>query len=237
MNMPEGQGRITAFWNTVAPVYETPDNVAPVGTADYAKWVEALRSVLPASPARVLDVGTGTGFIARIAAELGHQVTAIDLSEGMLDASPARDCGLAITFAVGDAVDPPFPAGSFDVVISRSLLWTLRQPELAFRNWHKLLSPGGRMVAIYGLSAAAGPEPPPDADPEDSGHEPTLFERHYTPQTRQELTAMYLTGHQSLVTAADAAGFRDVEVIPLEMVQGWETSPGSDLPYALSATC
>jgi len=46
----------------------------------------------------------------------------------MLDASPARDCGPAITFAVGDAVDPPFPAGSFDVVASRSLLWTLRQP-------------------------------------------------------------------------------------------------------------
>ena len=86
------------------------------------------------------------------------------------------------------------------------------------------------------LSAAAGPQPPTDADPEDSGHEPTFFERHYTKKTRQELTAMYLTGHQSLVTAADAAGFRNVEVIPLKMVQGWETSPGSDLPYSLSAT-
>lgn len=236
MDMPESQGRITAFWNSVAPNYETPDNVPPVGTAGYANWVEALRSVLPASPARVLDVGTGTGFVARIAAELGHQVTAIDLSEGMLDASSARDCGLAITFAVGDAVDPPFPAGSFDVVVSRSVLWTLRQPELAFRNWYRLLTPGGRMVAIYGLSAAAGPVPPPDAGAKDSGQEPTLFARHYTPQTRQELTAMYLAGHQSLVTAGDAAGFRDVEVIPLEMVRGWETSPGSDLPYALTGT-
>ena len=234
--MPEGQRRITAFWNTVAPNYESPGNVARVGTADYAKWVEALRSVLPTSPARVLDVGTGTGFVARIAAELGHRVTAIDLSEGMLDASSARDCGLAITFAVGDAVDPPFPAESFDVVVSRSVLWTLRQPELAFRNWYKLLSPGGRMVVIYGLSAAARSEPPPDAGGKDSGQEPTLFERHYTPETREELTAMYLTGHEPLVTAADAAGFRDVAVIPLEMVWGWETSPGSDLPYALSAT-
>jgi SAM-dependent methyltransferase len=236
VDMPEGQRRITAFWNTVAPVYESPDNVAPVGTADYAKWVEALRFVLPTSQARVLDVGTGTGFVARIAAELGHQVTAIDLSEGMLDASPARDCGLAITFAVGDAVDPPFPAGSFDVVVSRSVLWTLRQPQLAFRNWHKLLTPGGRMVAIYGLPAAAGSQPPPGADAKDSGHEPTLFERHYTPETQQELTAMYLAGHEPLVAAAGAAGFHHVEVIPLEMVRGWETSPGSDLPHALSAT-
>lgn len=236
MDMPESQRRITAFWNTVAPNYETPDNVAPVGTTDYANWVAALRSVLPAPPRRVLDVGTGTGFVARIAAELGHQVTAIDLAEAMLDASPARDCALAITFAVGDAVDPPFPAGSFDVVVSRSVLWTLRQPELAFRNWYRLLTSGGRMIAIYGLSVAAGPEPPPDGDAKESGHEPTLFERHYAADVREELTAMHLADHQSLVTAADAAGFRDVEVIPLEIVRGWETSPGSDLPYALSGT-
>jgi hypothetical protein len=63
-----------------------------------------------------------------------------------------------------------------------------------------------------------------------------LFERHYSPETREELTAMYLTDHRSLVTAADAAGFREVEVIPLEMVRGWETSPGSSLPYALTGT-
>ena len=49
--------------------------VAPAGTGDYANWVEAIRSMLPASPARVLDVGTGTGFVARIAADRGHQVT------------------------------------------------------------------------------------------------------------------------------------------------------------------
>ena len=152
MNVPDGQDRITAFWDAVAPGYETPDNVAAPGTAEYANWVEALRSVLPASPARILEVGTGTGFAARIAAELGHQVTAIDLSEGMLEASSARHRGLAITFAVDDAVDPAFPAESFDVVLSRSLLWTLREPGKAFRNWYELLSPGGRVVAIYGLS-------------------------------------------------------------------------------------
>lgn len=235
VEMPESQSRITAFWNTVAPNYEIAENVAPVGTADYANWVAAVRSLLPSPPTRVLDLGTGTRFVARIAAELGHQVTAVDLSEGMLDASPARDCGLAITFAIGDAVDPPFPERTFDVIVSRSLLWTLRQPELAFRNWYKLLTPGGRMVAIYGLSAAACCEPPPDEDAKDSGQEPTFFERHYAPDVREQLTAMYLADHQPLVMAADAAGFRDVEIIPLEIVRRWETSPGSDLPYALSA--
>lgn len=64
---------------------DSPDNVAAPGSDDYDHWVDALRSMLAGSPARVLDVGTGTGFVARIAAELGHHVTAIDASQAMLD--------------------------------------------------------------------------------------------------------------------------------------------------------
>jgi len=227
VNESVAQGRITGFWDLVGPNYESPENVATPGTAAYTHWVETLRSVLPSPPARVLDVGTGTGFVARIAAELGHQVTAIDLSEAMLDASSVRDSALVIAFAVGDAVDPDYPAKSFDVVINRSLLWTLREPERAFANWYGLLIPGGRVVAIYGLTGS-----PPAA--QRAGHaEPTLFERHYTPETRAELTAMHLTHHDYLLHVAAAAGFGDLSAIPLEMVRGWETSPGSDLPYAL----
>jgi SAM-dependent methyltransferase len=132
-------------------------------------------------------VGTGTGFLAGIAARLGHDVTAIDLSTGMLDASTLRDTGLPITFAVGDAVNPAFPVGSFDAIISRSLIWTLREPVTAFRNWHRLLRPGGRVLAIYGLAPAA----PPDEGNAD--REPGVFERYYTREIQAGLPAMRLT--------------------------------------------
>jgi len=231
MNSFSVQGRITAFWDVVAPRYDSPGNVAAPGSPDYVHWVDALRSVLPASPARVLDVGTGTGFVARIAAELGHYVTAIDASPTMLDASPAREQGLAITFAVGDAVAPAFPAESFDVVINRSLLWTLRQPETAFGHWYELLRPGGRVVTVYGLSPRTPTGPASSA--EDRGDEPGFFERYYTPETRAALPAMHLSDHGYLLDVAATAGFVDVTVTPLEIVRGWETSPGSDLPYAL----
>lgn len=231
MNEKTVQGHITTFWDVVASTYDSPDNVALPATVEYANWVNALRSVLPAPSARVLDVGTGTGFVARIAAELGHRVTAIDISKAMLDASAARDPELQITFAVGNAVEPALSPGSFDVVISRSLLWTLREPDRAFRNWYELLSPDGRVVAIYGLSPATQSEQLPDAD--DPSAEAALFEVHYTSETRAALTAMHLSDHEPLLQAAASAGFRDVSTTALDIVRGWETSPGSDLPYAL----
>lgn len=211
------QGEITAFWNMVGPRYDSPDNVAAAGTDEYVHWLEALQDLLPAAPVEILDVGTGTGFVARLAAELGHRVTAIDLSAAMLQASTVRDGEPAITFAVGDAVDPPFPEHSFDAVVSRSLLWTLREPARAFRSWWRLLRAGGRVVAIYGLAPTGGPS---DAGP-------------YTPQTRAQLPALHLTDHRFLVQTATAAGFCDVITIPMQTLRGWETSPGSDLPHAL----
>jgi SAM-dependent methyltransferase len=84
------QARITTFWNVVAPGYDSPENVAVAGGVDYDRWSQAIAALLPISPARVLDVGTGTGFVAGILAELDHRVTAIDLAEDMLEIARAR---------------------------------------------------------------------------------------------------------------------------------------------------
>ncbi|GAB3749250.1 hypothetical protein GCM10028864_22690 [Microlunatus parietis] len=222
------QKLITSFWNQVAPGYDEPANVAAPGTAAYADWREAIGSVLPGSPAEVLDVGTGTGFVARIAAELGHRVTGIDLSEGMLArARAATGAEASVAYRVGDAVAPPFPATSFDAVISRSVLWTLRKPGQAFRNWFTLLRQAGQVAVIYGL---ADRPPPQSAAPEQRAG---LFQRTYTDETRAALTAMYLDDHGPLIELAEAAGFADVTVRPLTRLTGWENSPGSALPYAL----
>lgn len=230
MNDSVTQRQITAFWDTVASQYEAPErkNVAPPDSRDYADWVEAIRPLLPAPPSDILDVGTGTGFLAGIAARLGHRVTAIDLSTGMLDASALRESGLAITFRVGDAVNPDFPPNSFDAVINRSLIWTLREPVTAFRNWYRILRPGSRVVAIYGLAPAA---PASDADAE-SG--PGLFERYYNQQTQADLPAMRLADHALLLDIAASAGFRDATISTLDGLRGWETSPGSQVPSALA---
>lgn len=85
------------------------------------------------------------------------------------------------------------------------------------------------MIAIYGLSPRHRLK---DAGP---AAEPSLFERHYTPDTRSALPAIELSSHEPLLGIAATAGFEHAQAVALETLRGWETSPGSDLPYALVA--
>ena len=159
--MTDLQGKITGFWSAVADGYEAhPGNVPARGSREHQAWVHAIADLLPPAPADVLDAGTGTGFVAMIAAALGHRVTAIDLAEPMLAVARAEADrrGVAVTFAAGDAVAPAFAAASFDAIVSRHLIWTLRDIDVALSAWRRLLRPGGRVVAIDGFWFSAGPQ-------------------------------------------------------------------------------
>lgn len=56
----------------------------------------------------------------------------------------------------GDAEAPNLAAESFDVVISRHVLWTLPEPECAVQAWAALTPPSGAVIAIDGLWTAGG---------------------------------------------------------------------------------
>ncbi len=101
----------------------------------------------------MLDVGCGTCEIGLLFAEMGHQVTGLDLSEKMLAKAreKASRRGFDIAFKKGDAEAPPFGAGSFDIVVNRHLLWTLPHPDTAVRNWNNVLREGGKLIVIDGV--------------------------------------------------------------------------------------
>ena len=97
-------------------------------------------------------MGTGAGFLALIFAEMGHKVTGVDLSAGMLEKAKynAENMGLEVNFFYGDAENLPFEDNSFDLVVNKFLLWTLPQPSCAVREWRRVLKTGGRLLAIDG---------------------------------------------------------------------------------------
>jgi ubiquinone/menaquinone biosynthesis C-methylase UbiE len=231
-NADEVQQKITGFWSTVAPNYEAhAGNVPPRDSEEYREWIKAFEELLPPAPDDVLDVATGTGFVAMIAASLGHRVTAIDLSVPMLELArtEAQRRGLAVEFVRDDAILPAFPAASFGTIVSRHLIWTLRDPERALGAWRSLIRSGGRLVAIDGFwfepeSERAATEQRADG----------LFEEFYTRETRSLLPGWRYFNVEPLVRLVERAGFSDVRVITLDAVQRAALHPPSKEPsYAI----
>lgn len=113
------------------------------------RWLHEIERFLPEGRSlNILDVGTGTGFFAILLAEKGHRVEGIDLTPAMLEEARtlAKQRNLDITFREMDAQNLAYPDGTFDVVISRNLTWTLPDPERAYASWFRVLKPGGVLL-------------------------------------------------------------------------------------------
>ena len=142
--------RIRRFWDADAATYDRSVGHGIEHPAAAGAWRAALARHLPAPPADVLDVGAGTGAMALLAAELGHRVTALDISPGMLAHAErkAAERQVRLDTIVGTAEWPP--PGPFDAVVERHLLWTLPDPVGALERWRGVTRPGGRLVLYEG---------------------------------------------------------------------------------------
>ncbi len=101
---------------------------------------------------KVADMGTGAGLVAITLAQQGHEVTAMDNCERMLEVAKesAEEAGVKIDFVLGDIEDPPLAKKTFDLVVSRSTVWGLPNPKKAYSAWKELLKPDGEMAIIDG---------------------------------------------------------------------------------------
>jgi len=115
-----------------------------------ACWREVLLAALPPTPARVADLGCGTGSVTALLATEGYDVDGVDLSVAMIAAAEGKLAGLPARVRQGDAADPPLDPSSYDVVFTRHVLWALPDQEAVVARWLRLLRPGGRLVLVEG---------------------------------------------------------------------------------------
>ncbi|MDR0707100.1 MAG: class I SAM-dependent methyltransferase [Treponema sp.] len=147
--MDEVRKEMRSRWNTDGWKYDSAEAHGIHDAGERTQWLDML-SPLP-KETRILDVGTGTGFVALIAAEAGLRVTGLDWSETMLDQAKAKAAAqnLSVVFEQGTLENLPFAENSFDALTARHLLWTLLDPVEVFRQWFKVLKPEGRVFADY----------------------------------------------------------------------------------------
>lgn len=200
-------------------------------TLEFVRSLELLGRLLPAPPARVLDVGGGPGTYAVPLAEGGYQVHLVDPLP--LHVRQAEEAG-SFTASVGDARRLDQDDESQDAVVLFGPLYHLTSADhrrLALAEAHRVLRPGGRLMAMAisrcasmldGLYRDWLDDPVfraiVDRDLAEGQH------RNPDPAGRPEFfTTAYFHTAASLAGEVGRSGFSDVEVYGVEG-PGWPLS-------------
>ena len=152
------KNEIHDYWTNRARGY-SEYNQQEMADARRTMWRDKLLSLLgnqfpekEPKEIKILDAGTGPGFFAILLAEAGYQVTAVDYSEEMLKEAQSNAGGLAecIVWKTGDAQALDVESNSFDAVVTRNVTWNLPRPDLAYKEWLRVLKPEG---VLYNFDA------------------------------------------------------------------------------------
>jgi len=145
--------QVAAHWDRRAAQFDEDFGHSIRTPAERAAWDRIFGLVLLSrGPLDAIDLGCGTGFLSLELAARGHRVTGVDFAPAMLARAErkAAERSLSVRFEQADAEQLPFAPASFDLAISRHVLWTLPHPEAAIDEWVRVLRPGGRLVVVDG---------------------------------------------------------------------------------------
>jgi len=145
--------QVQEMFDKIAFRYDFLNHFLSVGN-DTSWRRKALKLLKSDNPRQILDVATGTGDFAVLAAEMlkPEKIIAIDISEGMLEIGreKVRKAGLQsiIAMETGDSEAISFEDNSFDAVIVAFGIRNFENLDKGLNEIKRVLKQGGKLVAI-----------------------------------------------------------------------------------------
>jgi ubiquinone/menaquinone biosynthesis C-methylase UbiE len=146
----EETARTQARYQRITPLY---DGMEVIAERQYQPWRARLWSMVLGP--KVLEIGVGTGKNMPYYPE-GIEVTAVDLTPGMLDRARKRAAklDLDVDLRLGDAQSLDFPEAAFDNVVETFVFCSIPDPLLGLEELTRVVKPGGRVFMLEHVRAA-----------------------------------------------------------------------------------
>lgn len=140
---------VQGMFARIAPRYDLMNRIMTLGQD--VRWrAEVIQRAALKSGEALLDLGTGTGDLAGEALHRhpGCRVVAADFTLAMMQAGKQRPGSVDVNWSGADAQNLPFYDQAFDAVVSGFLLRNVSDLPASLREQHRVLRPGGRIVAL-----------------------------------------------------------------------------------------
>jgi SAM-dependent methyltransferase len=154
MSAPRDDGRFEAQWRArferFARTFDDEPRISGWSDAGLRRRVATFSALVPSlglpERGRVLELGCGGGTYVRLLVGFGYRTVGLDYSVPSLQRALAADPGRKGVYLAGEGYDLPFPAGTFDLVVSIGVLQALSDPARAIVEMSRVLRPGGTLV-------------------------------------------------------------------------------------------
>jgi ubiquinone/menaquinone biosynthesis C-methylase UbiE len=142
--------RTQARYQRIAPLY---DGMEVIAERRYQPWRTRLWSMVRGP--KVLEIGVGTGKNMPYYPE-GLDITAVDLTPGMLDQARKRaaQMNIDVELRLGDVQNLNFPDGMFDEVVETFVFCSVPDPLLGLNELARVVKPGGSVFMLEHVRSA-----------------------------------------------------------------------------------